>query len=69
MELEGRAPSRPACRGLQAPCLSPIPGPEGPRRLPPEGGTPTRQFTSPDLPVGVPASAGSRSGALAPSLA
>ena len=41
-------------------------GAEAPERLPPEGGTPTRGFTDTDLPVGVPASAGSLRGPSGP---
>ena len=49
--------------------FSHIPGPEGPRRLPAEAGTPTGRSVSVNRHAGVPPSGGSRVGALAPSLA
>ena len=41
-------------------------GAEAPGRLPPEGGTPARGFTGTNLPVGVPALAGSMRGPSGP---
>ena len=56
-----------ASRGTR-PCFR-VPGPEGPRRLPAEAGTPTGRSVPVNRRVGVPPSGGSRSGASAPSLA